>query len=825
MGVVYAAEQLHPIRRQVAVKVVRAGFGSADIITRFEAERQALAVMEHPGIARVFDAGTTEDGRPYFAMEHVEGVPFTTWCDDHKLTTRERVRLFLPLCHAIQHAHQKGIIHRDLKPSNVLVTEQAGEPLPKVIDFGIAKAVNRRLTDQTLVTEIELAMGTPAYMSPEQAEGAHLDVDTRTDIYALGVMLYVVLAGSLPLDPAKMGLVPFIAQLMARLTMPPTPSTRLRESGDTLARLAESHGTEPATLVREIRGDLDAITLKAIAPERERRYQTATELAQDLERFLDDEPVLARAPSVRYRASKFVRRHPTGVALAASAAIFLVGLTTVTMVQAGRIARARTIAEQRRTQAEDLLGFMVGDLRGKLEPIGRLALLDDVGKRAMAYFASVPAGELSDEELYRRSQALSQLGQLRLAQGDLDQALAAFRESLAQAKDLAARDSMQADWMTGLGAGHFYVGYVHYLRGQHDSALAQFEPYLDVSRRLVARDPTKPEYQLEEGYAHSNIGSVREAQGDWARAIDAFRYTLAVKQRLVALDSSNMDWRVDLGVSHNAIGRAHERAGQLDSAEAHYLADLAVREGVARRDTSNAVWQERLGPALTYLAAVDEMRGRIPAARARFDSALRVSRALTARDPSNANWAREAAASLQMAGRVRMASGERAAGLELARESRSILRRISARDSSNADMRTQLGVTEIEIARALAGGGDVAGARQSLDSAEAHLAPLAAAGGAEGRARMELARARVVLADLLEAQGAVEASRAARRRALEALGADGTKDELRAVEVRARALAGLGRTDESERLLRRLRDAGVRTSFITSFTAAATPRQ
>ena len=816
MGIVYAAQQLEPIRRQVALKVVRTGLGSDEILTRFQAERQALAVMEHPGISKVLDAGTTDDRLPYFVMELVDGVPFTVWCDEHRLSTRERVRLFIPLCQAIRHAHQKGVIHRDLKPSNVLVTAQAGQAQPKVIDFGIAKAIDRRLTEQTLVTEAGMAMGTPAYMSPEQAEGSQLDIDTRTDVYALGVMLYEVLAGSLPADPAKLGLIPFIAQLMARLTDPPSPSARVREDSATGKRLAEQRATEPLALARELRGDLDAITLKAMAPERERRYQSVAELSQDLERFLGNEPVSARAPSLGYRAGKLARRRPTAVALVASAMVFLVGMTTVSTIQARRIARARAVAEQRRSQAEDLLGFMIGDLRGKLEPIGRLALLDDVGKRAMTYFASVPASELTDEELFRRSQALSQLGQVRLAEGNMDEAMKGFRESLSQVRDLVDRDPNNTEWLAGLGASHFWVGYVHYDRSQHDSALAQFEPYLEVSRRLVARDSTKPEWQLEVGYAHSNIGSVHEARGEWAEAIRAFRYTLDVKEKLVALDSSNLDWRVDLGVSHNTLGRAHEREGSLDSAEAHYLADLAVSEGVARRDSSNAKWQERLSGALSYAARVSEMRGLLADAATSYASALRVVRALIARDSSNANWRREEAALGSLAARVQLARGDATGALAGAREAHYILDALARRDTSNVDIRSQLAIAEIEVGRALDALGQRPAARRALESAEASLAALLGSGSADQRSRAELGRARVILADMLVREGGRDRGDAARRGALDALGADAARDDLRAVEVRARALAGLGRTAEAAPLFRRLRDAGVALNYTTS---------
>ncbi|HSB56173.1 MAG TPA: serine/threonine-protein kinase [Gemmatimonadales bacterium] len=808
MGTVYAAEQVQPIRRRVALKVIRGGLDSANVVARFEAERQALAVMEHPSIARVFDAGTSDGGSLYFVMEYVEGTTLGRYCDARDLSVRQRLELFIPICLAVQHAHQKGVIHRDLKPSNVLVTEQAGVPLPKVIDFGIAKAVNRRLAEDSLVTQVGTVLGTPAYMSPEQAQGSGVDVDTRTDVYSLGVMLYEILAGTLPVDPAEIGLVQFVARLLARNSAPEPPSRRVTRQLPERTVVTRSK-SEQTALVRELRGDLDAIVLKAMAPERERRYQTAQELAQDIERHLRHEPIAARAPSVSYRFGKFVQRHPTGVALAATVVLFLAGLAAEMTVQARRIAQARTVAEQRRTQAEDLISYMVGDLRAKLEPIGKLAILDDVGRRALAYFAAVPATELNQDELFRRSQALSQLGQVRVAQGDLEQAMPAFRESLTLAADLAARNPSKAEWQVGLGAGHFWVGYTYFLRGALDSALAEFEPYLGIAQRLVERDSARPEWQLELGYAHSNIGSVREAQGDLPGALEAYRYTLAVKQRLVALDTANVDWQVDLGVTHNTVGRAYERLGQLDSAEHHYWADLEIRERVAARDTSNALWRERLVPALTYAGGIDQLRGRLGAARARRDSAYRVARTLGLRDPDNADWARNLGVTALLLGRTEVELGARAAGIGLLQESRRTLRRLVERDSTNADLRLQLGIAESELAGALAAGGEAARARAGVTAAESLLAPMAGKAGAERRARLALARARLVAAELDDRQHLRDSARTARLAALDALG-DPAGDELEGVDVRARALVGLGRPAEAEPLVARLRGYGYR---------------
>ena len=332
-GVVYMAEQEKPVRRRVALKIIKLGMDTKSVIARFEAERQALAMMDHPNIARVFDAGATETGRPYFVMELVHGIRITEYCDERQLDTRQRLDLFIHVCHAIQHAHQKGIIHRDIKPSNILVTHHDGVPVPKVIDFGIAKAIEEKLTEKTLFTIYGNFIGTPAYMSPEQAEYSGLDIDTRSDIYSLGVLLYELLTGKPPFEQNELlasGLDEMRKTLRER--EPHRPSTRLDmfQPAELTATAARRH-VEPPKLQLLLKGDLDWIVMKALEKDRRRRYETANGLAMDIARFLNNEPVLARPPSRIYRLQKLVRRNQ-GVFIA-TGAIFLalaIGLGTST---------------------------------------------------------------------------------------------------------------------------------------------------------------------------------------------------------------------------------------------------------------------------------------------------------------------------------------------------------------------------------------------------------------------------------------------------------------------------------------------------------------
>ena len=397
-GVVYVAEQTEPVRRRVALKVIKLGMDTKQVVARFEAERQALAMMDHPNIAKVLDAGATETGRPYFVMELVRGIKITDYCDQANLSTKERLDLFIKVCQAIQHAHQKGIIHRDIKPSNILVTLHDGVPVPKVIDFGIAKATEGRLTDATVYTQLHQFIGTPAYMSPEQAEMSGLDIDTRSDIYSLGVLLYELLAGTTPFDAQElMSLGIDAMRKTIREKEPVRPSTRLATlQGDELTTAAKRRAVEAPKLIHQLKGDLDWIVMKCLEKDRTRRYETANGLMSDLKRHLENEPVVARPPSTAYRFQKMVRRNKLAfVASIAVAATLVLGII-VSSVQAIKARRAQQEAVRQRMAAQD----------AQAEAVAQQQKAEEERKKA--------------REQLRRAEWLLYASKLTLAQTDLE---------------------------------------------------------------------------------------------------------------------------------------------------------------------------------------------------------------------------------------------------------------------------------------------------------------------------------------------------------------------------------------------------------------------
>lgn len=594
MGVVYLAEQKEPLRRLVALKMMKPGLDTKEVIGRFEAERQALAVMDHPNIAKVLDAGASESGRPFFVMEYVKGVPFTEYCDTQRLTTRDRLELFVTVCHAVQHAHQKGVIHRDLKPSNILVTEQDGLPSPKVIDFGIAKALNWRLSEKTFATQLGRQMGTPAYMSPEQWEATGLDVDTRADVYSLGVTLYELLVGRLPVDPEVLLRAGPAAALLLHESAPLTPSAQLGGRRQSRDAIADFRATDPKDLRREVAGDLDWIVMRAMDADRRRRYQTAQELADDIGRYLRSEPILARPPTALYKASRFVRRHRIGTSASALVVLLGAGFTGFTVMQAHRLAREKARAEVAAARAEAFGGFLQAALLSPdpIDGLGRDATMLQVLDSAVARLTRQPPAVPAVDAAVR-----SDIGWAYYKLGLYDRAEPLLRRALELQRLDGATDS------AALAQGLLRVGAAYEKRGKNDSAAMLYREALTLRRRQDSgADP-----RLAEALVTS--GNFWRDRGDTAAARQQLSEALGISRR--SGDSAG------IATAEDNLGALEYAVGNLDAAARYFSSGLAYRRG---RYGEHPL----VAGALSNLGAVLEDLGRVAEAESAYREALRI---------------------------------------------------------------------------------------------------------------------------------------------------------------------------------------------------------
>ncbi|MBE7503045.1 MAG: serine/threonine protein kinase [Verrucomicrobiales bacterium] len=605
-GIVYVAEQEEPVRRRVALKVIKLGMDTRQVVARFEAERQALALMDHPNIARVLDAGATETGRPYFVMELVEGVRITAYCDRNALATTERLELFLQVCHAIQHAHQKGIIHRDIKPSNVLVTVHDGVPVPKVIDFGIAKATTgQRLTNKTVCTALEQFLGTPAYMSPEQAMPGDQDIDTRSDIYSLGVLLYELLTGRPPFDPKRLVASGLDAMLRTiREAEPPTPSACLSTMhADALIATAQHHRLEPSQLRHRVRGDLDRIVMKTLEKDRRRRYPTANELATDIQRHLKHEPVSAAAPSVLYRLMKSVRRHKAGFAVTAALLLLLIAGVVVSSWQAFRATHAERLARTEAAKKDEVARFLKEMLRGIEPSVARgrdTTLLREILERSVERVRS----ELREQPEVE-AELLSTFGRVYWELGEYERAENLWRETLAVVKGLFPQGAPAV--ATALDD----LAIAIYSRGRLAEAELLERQALAMRRRFLSEND--PEFAI----SLNNLGLILRAAGEFREAEALGREDLTLSRKLRG------DEHPDVASSLINLGLLLQDTGKTVEAES------ACREALRILKKAFGDEHPHLAIVLSNMALVLRDQGRLDEAEAAARDALAMQRRLS----------------------------------------------------------------------------------------------------------------------------------------------------------------------------------------------------
>jgi serine/threonine protein kinase/TolA-binding protein len=810
-GVVWMADQEEPFKRRVALKIIKAGMDTKEVVARFEAERQALALMDHPNIAQVFDAGATEAGRPYFVMELVRGMAITRYCDENRLPVEARLRLFIMVCQAVQHAHQKGVIHRDLKPSNILVTLHDGVPVPKVIDFGIAKATRSRLTEKTLFTQFHAFIGTPAYTSPEQMEMSGLDVDTRSDIYSLGVLLYELLTGRPPFDAGE--LVKSGLEAMRRTIReidPPRPSHRLT----TLAKedrvtIAKQRSTEASKLPVLVYGDLDWIVMRCLEKDRTRRYETANGLARDVQRHLESEPVAARPPSAAYVLRKLIRRHRlVFIAGAAIAAVLVLGIVASTW-EAVRAMRAERTAAAERTRAEDLLTFMLGDLREQLKKVGRLDVLESVGDKAVAYFSSRDARDLSDKELVEQAKALTQIGEVRKNQGRDVEAAAAFSESYRRSAALAARHPNNGDMLFERSQAEYWNAFVHMRHGELADADDWFHRYHDTCVELVALDPALPAWRSELGYSQQSLAAVCLERGDFAGARAVTLTQIATLEQLHRQEPGDLQTLDAIADAYSWLGDIADRQGDYHEASRLYALQTAQLEQLIARDPGNTQWKEELAArALIFETLVDISTGQFAAAGERLRKARGLIDELTAHDSTNRSWQ---AASLQ--GRLIEAvlarqAGDPAAATHLLDEVRPQLEELSAAEPGDR-LRALLAAKAWRLDAQLREPSDLPAAAAAAERAVALGDKLIHEGRAEDADLGECAAAYDLEGEIAATGGNAARAEGCWRHATEILAPrlPGTRD-WRLLDPAARADARLGRLGDARAKIASLNQLG-----------------
>ena len=674
MGNVYLASQTQPVKRMVAVKVVKAGMDSKAILARFEAERQALAMMEHPNIAKVLDAGTTEQGRPFFVMELVKGTPITQFCDEHKLTPKERLELFLPVCEAIQHSHQKGIIHRDIKPSNVLVAMYDDHAVPKVIDFGVAKATGQSLTDMSIVTGFGALVGTPEYMSPEQASLNNMDIDTRSDVYSLGVLLYELLSGHTPVDRKSLEKAAIYEILrIVRDVDAPRLSAKL-SSIDTLPNVAANRKTEPRKLTNIFRGELDWVLQKALEKDRTRRYATANGLARDIQRYLADEIVEARPPSTAYRLRKFVRHHKGHVLAASLVFLALIAGMTGTTWGLMRAEERRVEAEKARANEATQRGIAEANEAKAIE-----AKEEEARQRTLANAAKTRAIEFKDKALQAlRATTSEDVEKLIGEKKELTANEKAYLEAIAKRwQAFAAQEGTDLEARNLSGEGHFRVADLWDLLGKQEESVDALGKAEEVYSKLMEDFPTSMESSMSLASTYNNLGIRLKNLGRNEQSLDKYLKGLAIQKKLTAEYPDVPYHREGLANSYSNLAVYYNAAGNSTEAIESFRQAIPLEEKLVADFPHTTTYRRNLATTYSNFGSMLMDIGKLDEAKEQCRKGLAIRENLVSEFPEQLEFAQDLAASHNNYSNILSHSGNTKESVEQVRKSIAILKKLS----------------------------------------------------------------------------------------------------------------------------------------------------